>query len=153
MDQEGSIELLAVERSKRTRPSEAGELALSVYQQLPYGLVVVDKEGSVISANPASVEMGWGLETGGPPTACHEMFSCRRPGGPCQHGCLVQRAIQTDDQLPEIRIDTPLGSPVSAVWVTVTPLGSDSGVVLHLRPGDAGIAGDARTRTGSRDLN
>jgi DNA-binding SARP family transcriptional activator len=49
----------------------------------------------------------------------------------------VQRATQSGDVLPEIRIDTRTGSPVSALWVTVTPLGTGSAVVLHLRPGDA----------------
>jgi DNA-binding SARP family transcriptional activator len=102
--------------------------------------VVVDEQGNVLSGNPAAIEMGWRFDsdpTHPPPTACYEMFACRRPGGPCAHGCLVQRASQGGENLPEIRIDTPQGSLVSAFWVTVIPLGLDSGVLLHLRPGDA----------------
>jgi DNA-binding SARP family transcriptional activator len=112
-------------------------VAGSIYERLPYGLVVVDEQGNVVSANPAAVEMGWRSGTEQPPTACGEMFSCRVPEGPCHHGCLVQRAVQSAQTLPEIRIDTPAGSPHSAVWVTATPLGVGTGALLHIRPGDA----------------
>jgi DNA-binding SARP family transcriptional activator len=109
----------------------------AIYERLPYALVVVDEQGSVLSANPAAIEMGWRSEDGQPPTVCHEMFACRRAGGPCAHGCLVQRASQTGENLPEIRIDTRTESAISAFWVTVIPLGLDAGVLLHLRPGDS----------------
>jgi DNA-binding SARP family transcriptional activator len=109
----------------------------AIYDRLPYALVVVDEQGSVLSANPAAIEMGWRSDDGGPPTVCHEMFACKRAGGPCGHGCLVQRASQTGENLPEIRIDTLPGSVASAFWVTVVPLGLDAGVLLHLRPGDS----------------
>jgi DNA-binding SARP family transcriptional activator len=128
---------------QRERPGEvtnSDRLAPAIYERLPYALVVVDEQGSVLSANPAAIEMGWHTDSDPshpPPTVCHEMFSCRRAGGPCAHGCLVQRASQTGENLPEIRIDTLPGSAVSAFWVTVVPLGLDSGVLLHLRPGDA----------------
>lgn len=112
-------------------------IAAAVYEHLPYALVVVDEQGGVLSANPAAIEMGWRTGEGAPPVVCHEMFACRRRGGPCEHGCLAQRAAQSGETLPEIRIDTLPGSPVSAVWVTTTPLGQRSGVVFHLRPGDA----------------
>jgi DNA-binding SARP family transcriptional activator len=112
-------------------------VAAAIYERLPYALVVVDEQGSVVSANPAAVEMGWRSGSDQPPTACHEMFSCRSADGPCQHGCLVQRAVQTGETLPEIRIDTPSGSPHSAVWVTATPLGIGAGALLHIRAGDA----------------
>ncbi len=111
--------------------------ATAIYERLPYALVVVDEQGSVLAANEAAVEMGWGAREAGPPTACHEMFACRAAGGPCHHECLVQRASRTGETLPEIRVDTLPGSRVSAVWVTTTPLGLDTGVLLHLRPGDA----------------
>lgn len=109
----------------------------AIYEQLPYGLVVVDEQGNVLRANPAAVEMGWRTGDTDPPTACFEMFDCRRTDGPCHHGCLAQRAAQTGETLPEIRIDTRSSGGVSAVWVTTTPLGLGTGVLLHLRPGDS----------------
>ncbi len=111
--------------------------AQAIYDRLPYGLVVVDERGEVVSTNPAAVEMGWRSAGDRPPTVCHEMFSCRGPGGPCHHGCLVERAVRGGEALPEIRIDTPARSTHSAVWVTAAPLGLGSGAVLHIRPGDA----------------
>ena len=117
--------------------AETAHMATAIYEHLPYGLVVVDGQGNVLSANPAAIEMGWGSSQASPPTACSEMFACRAADGPCHHGCLAQRAAQTGQVLPEIRINTLAGSPVSAVWVTATPLGVGTGVVLHLRPGDS----------------
>jgi PAS domain-containing protein len=70
-------------------------VAASIYERLPYGLVVVDEQGNVVSANPAAVEMGWRSGAEQPPTACGEMFSCQVPEGPCHHGCLVRRAVQS----------------------------------------------------------
>jgi len=109
---------------------------VAIYENLPYALVVVDAQGDVIDANPAAIEIGWG-DRQSPPTVCHEMFACRAREGPCRHGCLAQRAAQSGETLPEIRIDTLPGSSVSAFWVTATPLGPGSGVVMHLRPGDS----------------
>jgi DNA-binding SARP family transcriptional activator len=117
--------------------AQQGRVAAAVYERLPYALVVVDEQGSVLTANPAAIEMGWHTDDGAPPTVCHEMFACRRAGAPCAHGCLVQRASQSGANLPEIRIDTLPDSTVSAFWVTVVPLALGSGVLLHLRPGDA----------------
>src|SRR4051794_4319467 len=102
---------------------------------MAYWVGVVDGEGNGLKANPAAVEMAWRSGESSPPTACNELFACQQAGGPCHLGCLAERAAQTEETLPEIRIDTLPGSPVSAVWVTATPLGVGTGVVLHLRPG------------------
>ncbi len=123
---------MTLEQTDSTPP-----IAATVYEQLPYGLVIVDERGNVLSANPAAIEMGWRSAEDEPPTLCREMFDCQGPSGPCHQGCLVQRAAQLGAPLPEIRIDTRPGSPVTAMWVTAAPLGLEAGVLLHLRPGDA----------------
>jgi DNA-binding SARP family transcriptional activator len=129
---------MTVEPIDKSAANPVGQhVAAAVYEHLPYALVVVDEQGGVLSANPAAIDMGWHSGDGGPPAACHEMFACRAKSGPCHHGCLAQRAAQSGETLPEIRIDTLPGSPVSAVWVTATPLGERFGVVFHLRPGDS----------------
>ena len=128
---------MAVDSTESRTNAVSGPIATNVYEQLPYGLVVVDEQGNVISANPAAIEMGWRSSDGEPPTVCHEMFACQAPQGPCHQGCLVQRAAQLGAPLPEIRIDTRPGAPVSALWVTAAPLGLEAGVLLHLRPGDS----------------
>lgn len=129
---------MAVEQTESQHLSAADpKVAAAIYEHLPYALVVVDEQGSVLSANPAAIEMGWRSGEGAPPTVCNEIFACRGPGRPCHHGCLAQRAAQSAEALPEIRIDTLPGSLVTAVWVTASSLGPGAGVVLHLRPGDA----------------
>lgn len=130
------VQAAAASQASKAAPLDAHTAAV-IFEQLPYGLVVVDGEGNVMSANPAAVEMSWRSGTVAPPTACHEVYACRKADGPCHHGCLAQRAAQAGDTLPEIRINTHSGSPVSAVWVTATPLEIGTGVLLHLRPGDA----------------
>ena len=119
------------------RAADAAALrAIAMYEQLPYGLVIADEQGSVLSANPAALEMGWRFGEAAPPTSCREVFACRKPDGPCQHGCLVERAARGGEPLPELRIDMAAGGPLSAVWVTTVPL-DDACVLLHMRPGDA----------------
>lgn len=116
--------------------SQAPAPAAAALDALPYGVVVLD--GSrVTGANRAAARMLWNVELGGPPARCEEMLRCRAPGGPCEDGCLAQRAAAGSDPLPEIRIDTNPGGAVSALWVTAAPLGDGQHSILHLRPGDA----------------
>lgn len=123
--------------------------AAEILDGLPYGIVVLSPEGRVQSANQAAVRLLWDLERGGPPSDCRELFSCRVAGGPCEQGCLAERARSVDAPLPEIRIDTAPGSGVSALWVTAGAL-PDRRVVLHLRPGDTR---DRRRRSDPHWLN
>lgn len=119
-----------------TSPQARGRVAPDeIVERMPYGIVVLDGR-RVGSVNPAAARMLWNLDAGGPPVQCSELFACRAPGGPCEQGCLAERAAMADEALPEIRIDTAPGGAVSALWVTAAPLEGDH-VVLHLRPGDA----------------
>jgi DNA-binding SARP family transcriptional activator len=110
--------------------------ATEVLDHLPYGVVVLHAR-RVVNANRAAVKLLWDLDGGGPPVHCSEIFACRAPGGPCEQGCLVERAATSAEALPEIRIDSATGGAVTALWVTAAPLEREGEVVLHLRPGDA----------------
>lgn len=111
----------------------------AAWQALPYGLVALTEEGQVTAANPAARELAWPAadddETGG--MTCASLFACRTTRGPCRSACLVQRAGRAATTLPEIRIDLPTGRGASALWVTLTGLGSQGGVLAHLRPAEA----------------
>jgi DNA-binding SARP family transcriptional activator len=107
-----------------------------VLDRLPYGVVVV-RAGRVTEANTAAARLLWSLDAAERPERCDGLFACRAPGGPCEDGCLAERAAAGDAALPEIRIDTAPGASTSALWVTAAPLGTPGDVVLHLRPGDA----------------
>jgi DNA-binding SARP family transcriptional activator len=126
-----------------TKRIHATDYASAAIDAIPYGIVVVDGQ-RVSAANRATANLLWALERGGPPERCDELFACQAPGGPCETGCLCERASTSGAALPEIRIDTHPGSAVSALWVTASPMREDPRVVLHLRPGDAR---DRRRRT------
>jgi DNA-binding SARP family transcriptional activator len=68
---------------------------------------------------------------------CCELFGCRAPGGPLEHGCLSELARAANAPLPEIRVDLPRGATLSAAWAMAAPF--DSGpikVLVELRPSD-----------------
>ena len=107
-------------------PSSPAE---DVLDRLPYGVVVVHA-GEVKSATRPPRGCSGASTTGGPPAHCHELFACRAPGGPCEDGCLAERAALSDSALPEIRIDTAQSASATALWVTAAPLAARR----HRRP-------------------
>jgi DNA-binding SARP family transcriptional activator len=114
-----------------------------VLDALPYGVLTVAPDGTVIGANAQAHALLPGVGT---PTMqrCDDLLACRAQGGPCEYQCLAMRAAMSTEALPEIRIDTAGGSSTSALWVTFAPLHDPPGVILHLRPGHAG---DRRRRS------
>jgi DNA-binding SARP family transcriptional activator len=115
--------------------SAVSGVAPDVLARLPYGVVVVDASGTVSASNPCAQGYFPELQEAGTPQ-CSALLDCMAPGGPCADGCLAARAAQSEEALPEIRIDTARGGGVSALWVTAAPLG-DGRALLHMRPGDA----------------
>jgi DNA-binding SARP family transcriptional activator len=114
-----------------------------IVENLPYGIVVLDRTGRVVAFNPAAATMLDGIGGTGR-TRCCDVFGCREPGGPLVE-CLAETAIGTEGPLPEIRIDLPGGPNPKAVWVTARRLnGEGSGALVHIRPGDPH---DRRRRT------
>jgi DNA-binding SARP family transcriptional activator len=124
---------------KRVKPKSStdGRVPLdeTVVDSLPYGLVVVQADHTITSSNATARRFLPQIDEA---DHCHEAFSCRVPGGPCEHGCLAARAIARQGALPEIRIDTPPAKgQITALWVTAAAVGSRPAAVFHLRPGDA----------------
>lgn len=113
-----------------------GFAAASVLDALPYGVVAVSPGCDVLGANATAHELLPGIGEEGM-RRCSELFDCRGPGRPCEHGCLAVRSSDGALALPEVRIDTPGGAKASALWVTAAPLRHQAGALLHLRPGDA----------------
>jgi DNA-binding SARP family transcriptional activator len=125
---------------KQVRPKSSPNLQApldgAVVDSLPYGLVVVQADHTVTSCNAAARRFLPQLEQ--PGVSCHDVLSCRTPGGPCEHGCLAARAVARQGPLPEIRIDMPpVGGQATAMWVTAAAIGRATAAVFHLRPGDA----------------
>jgi DNA-binding SARP family transcriptional activator len=110
-----------------------------LFQQFPYGIVLLHRNGTVSELNPAARTLLGLVQGNGGPDAftCCELFGCRVPGGPLEHGCLTKMALEATGPVAEIRIDLPPGSGTTAVWLTPARLRSDPPrVLVHLRPGD-----------------
>lgn len=121
---------------------DAGELL----DALPYGVLALRPDGSVLRANAAAHELLPGL-TIGAAHHCRHLFSCQAPGGPCERGCFVARAASLSKPTPEMRIDNAGGASPGALWVTASQLSQGRGAILHLRPG---WRGDRRRRSEER---
>ena len=129
-------------RGVRTR------VALQVLDAYPYGIVVARRDGLVIAHNPAAErllgDLANRLSDPNSRVLC-EILGCRTEGSALDGVCLLERAIEDREVLPEVRVDLPAGASAPAAWVTIAPL-DEAGdcVVAELRPG---LANDRRRRT------
>jgi DNA-binding SARP family transcriptional activator len=108
-------------------------------EQFMYGLLLANSDGRVLYLNhkarqlllPASAEATgrW---------SCCDLV-CGRLGPVLDGGCLSQRALAGEGELPEVRFDIEQERHTAAAWVTVSTLGTDNPrVIFHLRPGRSG---------------
>jgi len=115
-----------------------------ILEALPFGVIVTDGTGAIVSRNPAVADI-LGYEHLSGAERCCDIVGCRQPGGVLEHGCLTELALESAGPVPEVRMDLADPTPPGAVWVTASRLRDESGgVVLHLRPGDKH---DRRRRT------
>lgn len=122
-------------------------LAVRVFHDHPYGILVLSRDGTVLVQNHAARgllgELGAALDLPGARLP-EDFLSC---GGELGAGsrALVDRALERDGALPELRIELPAGGTADAAWVTVSRLGGAGGwVLVELRPG---LGNDRRRRT------
>jgi DNA-binding SARP family transcriptional activator len=130
------------------RHRETGHaLAIDVFERHPYGIVVVTRDGEVLAHNVAARrllgDLAPRLDAPGARPLCQ--WCCREEGGLLGDVCLFERAADSHEALPEVRIDLPPGAGAPALWVTAAPLRHDgSCAIVELRPGQAH---DRRRRT------
>ena len=127
----------------RAPRNTAEDLARTVFDRSPFGLLVTSTEGIVIAANPAGRRsLGTDRVVG---RRCCQLLGCHDPDGPLADGCVTERALAEGSVLPESRIEFMAPDGLRALWVTGSPLGEDR-VLVHLRPGRVG---DRRRRSDS----
>jgi len=115
------------------------------FERFPYGLTIAEPGGEVISMNHLARRLL--LPGGGSPArsySCCELI-CHRLGSILGTGCIGERVLASERELPEIRIDIDGGRLQTSAWVTASTLGAERSLVLfHLRPGRPN---DRRRRT------
>jgi DNA-binding SARP family transcriptional activator len=116
--------------------------AAAVLEHLPAGVVVLDAEGRLASANPAAERL-LGEITSDDAARCCDVLGCRRPGTALEARCIAETVRARGTVVGELLVHAPGGD----AWLTGAPLGEDGGVVLHLRPGnETGAGADDRLR-------
>ncbi len=116
-----------------------------VNRLLRFGIIVTDSSGAVIDANETATQMVSAAHGEWPEEAtCCSLFGCLRREPLARH-CITTLAANSQEPLPEIRVDLPSERPSSAVWISAARVKQDgSQVVMHLRPA---TVGDRRRRT------
>jgi DNA-binding SARP family transcriptional activator len=117
-----------------------------LFDQFPFGLMVVDADGRLAAANPPAAELLAFDRSVDGAVRCCDVLLCRSPDGPLKGRCISELAREAGRPLPEVRIDVTPRGVEQAVWVTAAPLGAEESgrVLLHLRPGELR---DRRRRT------
>jgi DNA-binding SARP family transcriptional activator len=123
-----------------------GELEWAAFQHFPYGMLILDRAGKVISRNLQAARLLEACAIDEEAAGCCALLGCRTPATVLADICLTEQAAQRDTALPEIRVDvTDAEGTVHALWVIVAPIYRErSHFVLQLRPGPVR---DRRRRT------
>jgi DNA-binding SARP family transcriptional activator len=123
----------------------SGATAKEILRELPFGLVMTDPTGAVLAMNDAARRLLFSAGDGAAPdgATCCSVLGCNQVS-PLERHCISDLAATSEGPLPELRVDVPVESPTTAVWVTATPLPTDGLVMLHLRQGSLN---DRRRRT------
>jgi len=116
------------------------------FQGFPYGMLIVDGDGRVLSSNIEATRLieAQSLDPGAEVSCC-SLLGCHRPETVLAGACLTELALARGEQLPEVRVDIKTSDGVKALWAVIAPLEPGSELcVLQLRPGPAR---DRRRRT------
>ncbi|HVF77544.1 MAG TPA: BTAD domain-containing putative transcriptional regulator [Solirubrobacteraceae bacterium] len=108
-----------------------------VLDALPYGVLLLDPDGAVTDANPRAHELLPDLAADAT-RRCHEVLGCQVSDGPCERGCLRERATHSGEASAEIRIDPASDGQTRPLWLTFAPLDGRRGAIVHIRPGEIG---------------
>lgn len=116
------------------------------FQRFPYGMVVVDRGGRIVSSNLQAGRLIEAKGLTGRSVTCCELLGCRAPETVLADTCFTELAVAHKSSLPEIRVDVQTSDGTTrALWVMAAPLEEDqSHFVLQLRPG---LIQDRRRRT------
>jgi DNA-binding SARP family transcriptional activator len=112
------------------------------FRDSPFGLVLLDGEGQVLSVNDRAAALLCVSERAAtrPGLTCCELICdpvTGRGRADTEARCLTRRAVSTGEALPESRFEVRRDGGASTVWVTASPVNmAEARVVVYLRPDD-----------------
>jgi DNA-binding SARP family transcriptional activator len=123
------------------------DLLSDVFDQFPYGIVVVDPAHRIVASNRAAAALVTLPQDVRAPGTCCDLFGCGSAETPLEGACLTEIAIMAGARLPDVFLE-PRCAPGGPVWVTAAPLSSDtSRIIFQIRPaaiGDRPASSDAQ---------
>ena len=125
---------------------------LGPFRDSPFGLVLLDGRGNVLSVNERAAALLCVSERAAirPGLTCCELICdpvTGRGRADTEARCLTRRAVSTGEALPESRFEVRRDGGASTVWVTASPVDmAEARVVVYLRPDDHRAGGLERTR-------
>jgi DNA-binding SARP family transcriptional activator len=125
---------------------QRGGLEQLAFQRFPYGMLIVDRDGLIVSSNLEATRL---IEASGLDRAdatCCALFGCRTSETVLAEACLTELALARDEPLPEVRVDVKTSDGIEALWVVVAPLEQEEPAhfIMQMRPGPTR---DRRRRT------
>jgi DNA-binding SARP family transcriptional activator len=117
-------------------PFGAG-LERDAFQNFPYGMIIVDRDGMLVSSNLQAASLIEAQGLAGAPVTCCELLGCKTPGTVLAEACLTELARVHGKPIPEVRLDIEMNDgTATALWAVAAPLDEDSShFILQLRPG------------------
>ncbi len=110
------------------------DLASPLLAQLPFGILVGDRDGCLEAWNGAAQRLLGGdpqlADDAAGSVRCCDVLGCRQGDGPLADSCISEMALEADEVLPEVRIDVRGGG---AAWIMAASAPADR-VVFQVRP-------------------
>jgi DNA-binding SARP family transcriptional activator len=143
------------EPAKLDGPAEATGWLSTLFEESPFGLMVTDREGSILTANRRAAKVLFPQESRSEASgsSCCDLICDplnRQYGGAENDACMTQRALADGRALPEVRLEVDAGGMRNSIWITASPMdGRKARVAFYLRPENPSY-GDRRRLTARR---
>ncbi len=136
-----------------SRPEEPTGWVPALFEASPFGMVVTDHQGFVLTANPQAAEILFGGGRSAEGHKCCDLICepLRRQNQQGRDsGCLTERALAAGRALPETRLEEEPEGVRNSIWITASPIEAGEarvGIYLcpeHLTEEERGLAGTRR---------
>ncbi len=135
MDWHGGRRMAQAKGADAHVPTQNKNLECIAFQRFPYGLLLLDGNGRVVSHNLAAVDLLDMLQAGASKHDCCSLFRCGERGTALAGSCLAELAQSSQGVLPEMRLDSHTTAGKRVLWVLAGRLSDSEHIVVQLRSG------------------